>query len=151
MGAAARDLPRRPPPVNAHHHLRDRPLPGRAHPQHPAAEYADDPRALAIAAAAKELQEKREAWLNPPDLVDRVPEVVPGYPDRLIPKSAEAAAILKKRTLTNLYNERPTWLANLHAALDAAVARAYGWPEDITTEDALDRLFALNQERAANE
>ena len=57
----------------------------------PAADYAADPRAQAVAAAARELNEKREAWLNPPDLVDRVPEVVAGYPDRLIPKDEAAA------------------------------------------------------------
>jgi hypothetical protein len=43
--------------------------------------------------------------------VDRVPEVVPGYPNRLIPKP-EHAAELKQRTLTNLYNQRPAWLVN---------------------------------------
>jgi hypothetical protein len=32
---------------------------------------------------------------------------------------------LKKRTLTNLYNERPTWLALAHRALDQAVLAAY--------------------------
>jgi hypothetical protein len=74
--------------------------------------------------------------------------VVPGYPDRLIPVSDAAAKELKKRTLTNLYNARPAWLDHLHRALDAAVARAYGWPEDIAEDDALARLFALNQERA---
>ena len=54
----------------------------------------------------------------------------------------------KKRTLTNLYNERPAWLANAHRDLDAAVATAYGWPADISEEDALARLLALNFERA---
>jgi type II restriction/modification system DNA methylase subunit YeeA len=125
------------------------PFPEGLTPNIPAAAYADDPRAIAVAAAAKELNEKREAWLNPSDLVDRVPEVVPGYPDRLIPKHEEAAKILKTRTLTKLYNERPTWLANLHERLDAAVAAAYGWPADITVEDALERLLGLNLERAA--
>ena len=61
----------------------------------------------------------------------------------------EPVAILKKRTLTNLYDERPTWLANAHRDLDAAVAAAYGWPADISEDDALARLFALNQTRAA--
>ena len=51
--------------------------------------------------------ERREAWLNPPDLVRRVPEVVAGYPDRIQPVEEKAADILKKRTLTNPYNERP--------------------------------------------
>ncbi len=93
--------------------------------------------------------ELREAWLNPADLVERVPEVVLGYPDRVLPVSPKAAAILKKRTLTNLYNERPAWLDNAHRELDAAVAAAYGWPADLPEEEALARLLALNLERAA--
>jgi type II restriction/modification system DNA methylase subunit YeeA len=56
-----------------------------------------------------------------------------------------------KRTLTGLYNERPTWLANLHAALDAAVLTAYGWPADLSDDELLGRLLALNHERAAAE
>jgi hypothetical protein len=61
----------------------------------------------------------------------------------------KAAAILKKRTLTNLYNERPAWLDDAHRDLDAAVAATYGWPADLPEEDALARLLALNLERAA--
>jgi hypothetical protein len=93
----------------------------------------------------------RENWLNPADLVVREPEVVPGYPDRILPKDEKAAKELKKRTLTNLYNARPTWLANAHAALDRAVWAAYGWDDEPaeTEEDAiLSRLLALNLERA---
>jgi|GEM_PF-1977688 len=101
----------------------------------------------AIAVAARRLNELRENWLNPPEWVDRVPEVVPGYPDRLIPKP-EHAAELKKRTLTNLYNQRPAWLVNAHRTLDEAVAAAYGWPADLSDEDVLRRLLALNLERA---
>ena len=78
-----------------------------------------------------------------------MPEVVPGYPDRILPVDDKAAAILKKRTLTNLYNERPAWLDNAHRDLDAAVAAAYGWPADLTDEQILERLFKLNQTRAA--
>ena len=44
---------------------------------------------------------------------------------------------LKKRTLTNLYNERPTWLKVAHLELDKAVLAAYAatdpagnWSED---------------------
>jgi type II restriction/modification system DNA methylase subunit YeeA len=125
------------------------PFPEGLTPDRPAAAYADDPRARAIAAAAAELNRLREAWLNPPDLVRVEPEVVPGYPDRVLPKDAEAAVELKKRTLTNLYNQRPTWLENAHRALDAAVADAYGWPADLSDDEVLARLFALNQERAA--
>jgi type II restriction/modification system DNA methylase subunit YeeA len=109
---------------------------------------ADDPRALAIADAARRLNELRENWLNPADLVRREPEVVPGLPDRILPVSEDAAEVLKKRTLTNLYNERPAWLDNAHRTLDEAVAAAYGWPADLPDEEVLARLFALNQERS---
>ena len=57
------------------------------------------------------------------------------------------------RTLTNLYNERPTWLANAHRTLDAAVFAAYGWPEatdpdSLYDEAILERLLAENLRRA---
>ncbi len=139
------------------HHLRDLPLPGGPDAEHPGGGLRRRPRAQRIAAAAKRLDELRRAWLNPPDLVDIVPEITPTaapgeaprrYPDRILPKTAEAAVKLKERTLTNLYNERPRWLADAHEALDHAVAAAYGWPDDIATEDALARLLALNLERA---
>lgn len=125
------------------------PFPEGLTPNIPAADYADDPRAVAIAEAARRLNELRENWLNPLDLVRREPEVVSGYPDRMLPVNDEAAAILKKRTLTNLYNERPAWLDHAHKELDAAVAAAYGWPADLSDDEILARLFALNQERAA--
>ena len=83
-----------------------------------------------------------------------VPEVVPGYPDRILAVDDKAAAILKKRTLTNLYNERPAWLDHAHKELDKAVAAAYGWTDwgDGLADDAiLERLFRLNQERAARQ
>ncbi len=82
----------------------------------------------AIAEAARELVEKRDAWLNPPDA------------------SAEE---LKKRTLTNLYNARPAWLADAHRKLDEAVFAAYGWPSTLTDAELLERLLALNHQRAA--
>jgi hypothetical protein len=56
---------------------------------------------------------------------------------------------LKKRTLTNLYNQRPEWLANAHRALDEAVFAAYGWPSGLTKEEILGRLLALNHKRAS--
>ena len=52
------------------------------------------------------------------------------------------------RTLTNLYNARPTWLDNAHRTLDAAVSAAYGWPADLADGEILERLLALNLERA---
>jgi type II restriction/modification system DNA methylase subunit YeeA len=108
------------------------------------------PVALAIAEAAHQLNTHRENWLNPPGWVDRVPEVVPGYPDRIIPKPVREKE-LKAQTLTNLYNQRPTWLDNAHKALDAAVAAAYGWEDyspEMPDEVILSRLLALNLERA---
>jgi hypothetical protein len=74
--------------------------------------------------------------------------VVEGYPDHILPKDEATAQILKKRTLTNLYNERPAWLDNAHHALDEAVAAAYGWKPDIADENVLSRLLALNQWRS---
>jgi hypothetical protein len=68
------------------------------------------------------------------------------YP-RLVPRDTDCAARLKDRTLTKLYNERPTWLDLAHRKLAAAVATAYGWPADLTDDAILERLLALNLER----
>ena len=88
----------------------------------------------AIAEAARELNRLREGWLNP---VDTEGEPVVFGVD------------LRRQTLTNLYNEyeRHTWLVNVHERLDAAVADAYGWPADLSDEQVLERLLALNLER----
>ena len=114
-----------------------------------------------IARAAKRLNDLRERWLNPPEWTERVAEVIPlgmevtPYPDRILPRSNLGSvdlAELKKRTLTNLYNQRPAWLADAHAALDVAVAAAYGWVDyspAMTDNEILARLLALNHERAA--
>jgi hypothetical protein len=77
-----------------------------------------------------------------------------------------------KLTLTNMYNvleklraEEPlspkeqetheqglvSIIKQLHDELDAAVCAAYGWPADLSDEDILERLVALNAERAAKE
>ena len=101
-------------------------------PWPPGQEPTADPRVQAIAQAAKELVEKRENWLNPP---------------------GAGAADLKKRTLTNLYNQRPTWLDLAHKKLDQAVLAAYGWADLLTAEginedEVLARLLALNLSRA---
>ena len=120
------------------------PFPKGLSPDIPAAAYAAVPRAVAIAEAARRLVELRDRWLNPPEWVEWVDEPVPGYPKRPVPRSEDAAKQLKKRTLTNLYNTRPQWLADAHATLDAAVAAAYGWDTEISEEDALAELLALN-------
>ena len=116
--------------------------------------------ASAIAQAAQRLDTLRRNWLNPPEWTLAVPEVVPlgmdhsPYPDRIEPRpnlSEADAKALQKRTLTNLYNQRPAWLAQAHAALDAAVAAAYGWTDytpAMPDDEILRRLLALNRERA---
>ena len=71
-------------------------------------------------------------------------EPVPGYPKRPVPRDEDSAKALRKCTLTNLYNARPQWLTDAHSALDAAVAAAYGWPSDISDDEALRELLALN-------
>lgn len=128
------------------------PFPAGLTPNLPASEYAADSRAQAIAAAAVRLNGLRENWLHPADLIDRQPEVLDAFPDRIIAKSDKAAKDLERRTLTNLYNARPQWLTNAHAALDAAVADAYGWGDawqagQLSDDEILARLFSLNRTR----
>lgn len=129
----------------------------------------------AIGQAARELNGLRERWLNPPEWtrtgILEFPGTVGGpwdrfidpataedrggfrvgtvrYP-RLVPQDANAAASLKKRTLTALYNERPAWLVQAHATLDAAVAAAYGWEPEMDEASVLKSLLDLNHTRAA--
>ncbi len=120
------------------------PFPEGLSPDIPAADYAADPRAIAIAEAARRLVELRDRWLNPPEWVEWIDEPAPGYPKRPVARDDAAATELKTRTLTNLYNGRPQWLADAHAALDAAVAAAYGWNADTPDAEALRALLALN-------
>jgi type II restriction/modification system DNA methylase subunit YeeA len=96
-------------------------------PWPPGQEPEGDPRVEAIGAAARRLVELRENWLNP---------------------AGAAASELKQRTLTNLYNQRPAWLANAHAALDKAVFAAYGWPDTLSDSEILERLLELNRARS---
>ena len=108
----------------------------------------------AISAAAIRLNELRENWLNPAEWVDWVitaEEEKANYPKRAVAKAGHEAE-LKKRTLTNLYNQRPTWLDNAHKILDSAVASAYGWADytaDMPDDEILRRLLKLNLERSS--
>lgn len=147
LGTSLEDRPRYTPSTT----FETFPFPEGLTPNLPAASYAADPCAIAIAEAARALTEARDRWLNPAELVEHVPEVVPGFPDRIVPRNPAAEQALKKRTLTNLYNTRGTpegaWLDALHRRLDDAVAAAYGWPADISPDDALAALLALNHAR----
>jgi len=97
-------------------------------PWPPGQEPPDDPRVEAIAQDARELVAQRDAWLNPP---------------------GASEAELRKRTLTNLYNQRPTWLDLAHRKLDQAVFAAYGWPADLADDEVLRRVLELNLVRAS--
>ena len=123
------------------------PFPPGLTPDIPAADYEAEPSAIAIAEAAQQLVERRDRWLNPPEWAEWVEEPVPGYPKRPVPRDGTAAKKLKKRTLTNLYNARPQWLADAHAAVDSAVADAYGWRADISDDDVRRELLELNLDR----
>ena len=145
-------------------------------PWPPGEEPEGDPHVEAVAEAARELNELRENWLNPPEYT--VTEVLefPGsadgpwaryvedpdergigtvrYPRTVADPPFEDA--LKKRTLTNLYNEMPTWLENAHRKLDEAVCAAYAtatgdpsWTPDMSDEDILEKVLELNLERAS--
>ncbi|MBB5348274.1 class I SAM-dependent DNA methyltransferase [Desulfoprunum benzoelyticum] len=106
-----------------------------------------------IAAAANDLNDWREKWLNPDGWLTW--EITPeeqaaGFPPRPIP-TPDHATEWKKRTLTNLYNLMPSGLKLRQEHLDNTVAAAYGW-DDYTPAmpDAtlLKRLLSLNLERA---
>ena len=97
-------------------------------PWPPGEEPDGDARIAAVADAARRLDELRRNWLNPAG-------------------GTEVEA--KKRTLTNLYNQRPTWLDNAHRKLDEVVFSAYGWPEETSDENTLKNLLSLNLERAS--
>ena len=100
---------------------------------------------MAIAGAARRLVELRDRWLNPLEWVEWVDEPVPGYPKRPVARDEAPAKELTSRTLTNLYNRQPQWLADAHAILDAAVAAAYGWDAGVSEDEALRKLLALNR------
>jgi hypothetical protein len=121
---------------------------------------------------AEELDELRNNWLNPPEWTREEVLEFPGSVDgpwaryvhepdergigtlrypRIAPKDEECAKKLKKRTLTNLYNQRPTWLDLAHRKLDETVFAAYGWEPTIADEELLEKLLELNLERAKDE
>ncbi len=148
LGTSLEDRPRYTPSTT----FETFPFPDGLTPDRPSHDYAADPRATAIGQAAQNLVVARDHWLNPAELVLTVPEVVPGFPNRLVPKDDTAATTLRGRTLTALYNQRGkpegAWLDALHRALDEAVAAAYGWPANLSNDEILARLLALNHTRA---
>jgi type II restriction/modification system DNA methylase subunit YeeA len=146
MGTSLEDRPRYTPSST----FETFPFPEGLSPDIPATQYVDELRARAIADATRHLNKVRDAWLNPPELVKSVHEVVSGFPDRNVPSDEMAAVQLRKRTLTSLYNQQPSWLQKAHRVLDEAVATAYGWSNDISDDEVLSRLLQLNLERSSS-
>ena len=81
-----------------------------------------------MADAAKQLNDLRVGWQDPPGL---------------------SGSELAKRTLTNLYNSPPTWLTQAHERLDRAVHAAYGWSYPLADDDVLALLLEMNLIRGA--
>jgi len=129
------------------------PFPAHLTPRDTAAGAPAGPLAERIAQAARRLNTLRDNWLNPAEWVEWVitpEEEQAGFPKRPVARPGHAAE-LKKRTLTNLYNARPVWLALAHQELDDAVAAAYGWSDysaAMPDEEILRRLLALNRQRS---
>ena len=140
LGTSLEDRPRYTPTTT----FGTFPFPDGLTPDISAADYADEPRAVSIAEAARRLVKLRDRWLHPPEWVEWRDEPVPGYPKRPVASDEAPVKKLKARTLTNLYNDRPQWLCDAHAELDAAVAAAYGWDAEIAEELALARLLEMN-------
>jgi len=118
MGGTLEDRPR----YNSTQCFDTFPFPRGLEPDQPTSGFADNPLAVAVADAARDLIVKRDN------------------------------ALASGRSLTNLYNERPTWLADANARLDAAVAAAYGWADwtsGLSDEQILNRLLAENLHRHA--
>lgn len=136
----------------------------------PAPQSPPAPVVRAISEAARDLDALRTAWLNPPERTRQEVLEFPGSVDgpwarhvhdldargigtvrypRVVARDADCAVKLKARTLTNLHNQRPTWLQHAHAELDAAVFAAYGSDPAMSDESLLESLLALNLTRAA--
>ena len=133
-------------------------------PWPPGAEDLSHPAHARISAAAAQLHQERDTWLNPGSA--RVGK----SPPNSLGGDLEGGK-LKDRTLTNLYNALQVWrkqdsmktkpaaanfaprLDQLHRELDQAVCDAYGWEDAILDdeEEILRRLLALNLERAASQ
>ncbi|MGQ3002299.1 MAG: class I SAM-dependent DNA methyltransferase [Hydrogenophaga sp.] len=151
MGTSLEDRPRYTPTTC----FETFPFPEGLTPKDTQVAVPDTTAAKTISAAALELVQLRNKWLNPPEWTDWVitpEEQAAGFPERPLAKRGHEAD-LKKRTLTQLYNARPAWLALAHETLDKAVAAAYGWGDytpQWTDEDILRRLLTLNLQRSSS-
>ena len=107
-----------------------------------------------------------------PDATDAQRDVIRGLAEQLDQHRKRQQQLHPKLTLTGMYNvleklrsgealtvkekETHEWglvsvLKDFHDELDAAVADAYGWAVDLTDDEILEKLVALNAERSAEE
>ncbi len=137
----------------------------------PFPELTEDQRG-AIADVSRRLLELRSRWLNPPEWIKSNTITFPASTDgpwrhtvenagpngigvarytQVLPVDEDTAKLLKKRTLTALYNDNPAWLRELHDELDRVVLGAYGLPADATKPAILEHLLTLNMARSGGE
>jgi hypothetical protein len=131
-------------------------------PWPPGKEPMEDIRVKAISELARRLDDFRNSWLYPPE--EEIGITI-------------SKKMLDRRTLTNLYNalniyrekyigkihDPRLWIAEnkglikleeietlnyIHNSLDQAVLEAYDWPHNLSDEQILERLLALNLHRA---
>jgi type II restriction/modification system DNA methylase subunit YeeA len=137
----------------------------------PNQEPIDDPRVQAIAAAAKALDNFRNNWLNPKDsllqgsralqkrTLTNLYNCLTVYREQIKGKHRSLAAW--KSALRALFRapdalavelilslDEVETLDEIHITLDQSVLEAYGWPHSLGDEQILERLLALNLERA---
>lgn len=139
-------------------------------PYTPGKEPFDDPCARDVAAAAKALDDFRNNWLNPKDTLLQGSKALQKrtltnlynclslYREQIKGKRRSAEAW--KAALRELFRseklaveailslDEVETLDEIHTALDNAVLDAYGWPHSLSDEQILERLLALNLERA---
>jgi hypothetical protein len=123
-----------------------------------------------VSEAARKLNQYRNNWLNDAELIRTEELQFPGSVSgpwgryvkdpnkqgigtvvfrRQVARDSVAAKMLARRTLTTLYNTRPTWLDLAHRELDQAVCAAYGWDPSISDVGILKELLSLNMQRVA--
>lgn len=129
----------------------------------------DDTQREVISAITDDLDRLRTRWLNPPEWISEDLLEFPASIDgpwatvvqnpgadgigtaryiRLLPRDEDSEQQLKKRTLTNLYNERPAWLDQAHVRLNEAVFAAYGWSPDLSDDEVISKLLEMNLDSA---
>ncbi|NUN49628.1 MAG: class I SAM-dependent DNA methyltransferase [Candidatus Brocadiae bacterium] len=144
-------------------------------PWPPGLESEADPACRGISYAAADLNRLRQNWLEPKEWMKEevlefrarvkgpwaafvrgaaTGEIGTAKFVRQVVAAKEQAAELQKRSLTALYNARPKWLVDVHAALDAAVFASYAkatgdstWKPGLSDEEVLVRLLHLNRAR----